>query len=306
MRSSGWFVLLSVGIIAWGCDGFCRIAGATTIAYWRFENDLLDETGNHDATHLGTDSLKFSIDLFGNPVPRTGAANARSLELGNPTSTSPPVPSATDYLTVDHASSLNIATGSFTIEAYVKLDQAGANSIRQYLVQKNSTGAGDEGSSFIFMAKAGSLLPSGPSQSSLALALPDGVADAVANENYIFSSLGITDNDWHHISVALERSTGDVRFTLDELVDLQPGAAAGSLFDGQDNTAPLYIGGHPTGVPSVNHGFDGYIDELRISDEFLATNQLLAVPEPSAAVTMIAGIILLLTWRRWRKRGRNT
>lgn len=296
-------LLVAVGTVAW--IGHGRLADATTIAYWRFENNLDDETTVNDATHPSGASLP--TDIFGSPVPRTGAVNTQSLEFANPTSTVPPVPSATDYLQVAHSSSLNIATGSFTIEAYVKLDQAGANSIRQYLVQKNSIGAGDEGSSFIFMAKAGSLLPDGPNQSSLALALHDGVTDAVANENYIFSSLGINDNNWHHISVALDRSTGDVRFTLDGLADLQPGAATGSLFDGQDNMSPLFIGAHPTasGATPINHGFDGYIDELRISDEFLATNQLLAVPEPSAVVTLVTGIVLLLAWRRWRRRGRH-
>ena len=75
--------------------------------------------------------------------------------------------------------------------------------------------------------------------------------------------------------------------------------------DGNDNDAPLYIGAHPTSVNAsfpdgANHGFRGGIDELRISNVYLAESQLMVVPEPASLALGAVGILIaaLLIWLR--------
>ena len=157
------------------------------------------------------------------------------------------------------------------------------------------------------MAKAGNL-PDAPNDYAMAIGLPDGTS-----ANMIYSSLGLAispDNDWHYMSVAVDRVNGDVRFVLDNQVDLQLGVLNDPMTDysGIDNNDPLYIGAHPAPFDPVNRpnsanwGFDGNIDELRISNTFLAESELLVVPEPATIALAIAGVVALgvITWARTR------
>ena len=273
---------------------------ADTVAYWKFENDLLDASGsgNH-ATATGT---AFSTNIFGAEVPRSGAVNTASLALGNSPQAPPPPQNAGNYLEVADDPSLDITAGSFTLEAWVWIDQTGDNSLRQYLLQKKNRDLGDAASAFIFMPKAGSI-PGAPHGYVMALGLPDG-----SSMNFIFSSLGVSapdDDSWHYVSVAVNRANGDVRFVLDDQIDLQPGAALGTAYAGNDNDETLYIGAHPTSVSTTfpdgaNHGLAGGIDELRISNVYLPETELLVVPEPASVATGVLGMLslLVLVWLR--------
>jgi len=263
-------------------------AAAETVAYWRFENDLLDISGHgNDASATGT---TFSADVFGSPVPQNGFTNLQSLQLANDAGNV----EAVDYLTVPHDASLNIATGGFTLEAWVQLDDFAVGDTRRYYVaQKKDIGDKDGLASYSFIARMGNIADAADEQK-LALELGDGVGPDGTIQR-IVSDLLINDDQWHHVSVALHGTTGDVRFTLDDQVDLH--AAAVNLANLHDNTDDLYIGAHPTPPnpkgTTVNHGFAGGIDELRISNTYLTESQLLAaVPEPSAVTLAAAGAAL--------------
>ncbi|MGE9270231.1 MAG: LamG-like jellyroll fold domain-containing protein, partial [Verrucomicrobiales bacterium] len=93
----------------------------------------------------------------------------------------------------------------------------------------------------------------------------------------VISSLTITDHSWHHISVALDPAADIVRFTLDDQVDTQSSTASGVLNDG-----PLIIGAHFNRDGTVDRSFDGLIDEISITDGFLALSEIqpLASVEP--------------------------
>ena len=273
---------------------------ADTIAYWKFENDLLDASGH--GNHAVATGTSYSGDVFDSPVPGTGSTNTASLALPNPINFPPPALNAGHYLEVADDPSLDFTAGSFTIEAWVWIDQTGNNPMRQYLLQKKNRSLGDATSAFIFLPKAGNLADSS-NQHVMALGLPDGTSS-----NMIFSSLGVLapdDDSWHYMSVAVNRANGDVRFVLDDQVDLQPGAALGMAFDGNDNNETLYIGAHPTTANSsfpdgANHGLTGGIDELRISNVYLSEAELLVVPEPDSIFLGALGMLSLvvLVWRR--------
>ena len=279
-------------------------ASAATIGYWRFESNLLDSSGNgNDAAATGT---TYSTNVFATPVPATASANAQSLQLDNPLAFTGE--NAPHYWKVAHDPSLNIATGSFTIEAWVRLNESGSDPMRQYIVHKKDHTASDAASSFFFMAKAGNLLPGTSDQSVMALGLPDGTTT-----HMIYSTLGLSgvaDNDWHHMSVAVDRSSGNVRFTLDDQVDLQTSVAAVTSHPGWNNSDPLFIGAHPATFTAsrpngANWGLYGGVDELRISDTYLSTSQLLAVPEPTSLALAAVGALLFVGWIAFSARRRQ-
>ena len=278
-------------------------ATAATVAYWRFEstNDTTDLSGFGNHATQSAAGTSFTTDVFGTPVPRTGPANAGSIFFDNDETINNGADSADHFLTVNYHTSLDIATGSFTIEAWVRLKRTGSNPLRQYIVQKKAATSSDDDAAFVFMAKAGGLSDA-PNEYAMAFGLPDGT-----DGNMIYSSLGLSfpfDNDWHYMSVGIDRSNGDVRFVLDDQVDLQTGVLNHATIDysGIDNDDPLYIGAHSTSARSsgANWGFAGDIDELRISNTFLPQSQLLAVPEPASVMMAAAGVLMLglLYWLR--------
>ena len=273
-------------------------ARATTILDQDFENNLLDSSGNsNNASATGT---SFSTNIFGSPVPRTGSPNTRSLELANTAGNT----QAVDYLTVAHDSSLNLAGGSFTIEGWVQLDEFASTSTRRYyLTQKKDIGDTDDLASYTFIARMGNIGVEADRQK-LAFEMGDGSGGT----QRVVSNLFINDSDWHHISVALDGTNGNVRFTLDDQTADTHAAAinTSNLFDNSDL---LYIGAHPTppnaALTTVNHGFDGRIDELRISNVFLPESQLLAVPEPATVNSAAAAVIVLCSFLAWAARRRR-
>ena len=85
----------------------------------------------------------------------------------------------------------------------------------------------------------------------------------------IISSLAIPDTGWHHISVALDPVGDTVRFTLDDQSDVQSTTASGTI-----NSGPLLIGAHYNSSGVIDSSFDGLIDELSITNGFLAISDL--------------------------------
>ena len=98
---------------------------------------------------------------------------------------------------------------------------------------------------------------------------------------------------WYHF--AFVKNGSSYGFFLDGL-----SVGNGSLNPGQDGS---YIfgtdGNYFIGTDNFSGGFDGFLDEIRISNEALAPSQFLnAIPEPSTLALTAAALVLLTGIRR--------
>mgnify|MGYP002623847610 FL=1 len=159
------FTIIGLAVLAHSAPGL-----GATVGYWRFESNLLDASGNgNTGSHPPTPA--FSTNVFGTSVPRNGLSNTRSLNLANSAGNV----QALDYMTVADDPSLDIATGSFTIEAWIRLDEFAPTSTRRYYVaQKKDIGDKDGLASYTFIARLGNIGSAGDEQK-LALEFGDGV-----------------------------------------------------------------------------------------------------------------------------------
>ena len=280
---------------------------AETMLYLRFDNDgktagqvvgtdsVLDETANdNDGTASGTSGATavYTSDVFGSFVPLTGSPNGLALDFERDNK---------QILTVADDDSLDFGpTDAFTLEAWVKLetlasDVTESNYRRQYVMhKKSSAGLSDNAVNY-------ALLAASEAGSGLRLQLGNGTANT-----YVGSSLGITDYDWHYISVAFDPVNDVVRFVLDDATQ----TINGITFAPAANDGELTIGGHyPSSGTLEDWTFDGMIDEIRISSGFLAEDDLLvnAVPEPSSWALTAIGLLGLaagaMQRRRWAGKG---
>ena len=127
------------------------------------------------------------------------------------------------------------------------------------VVMKKVLGAADSALDYLFLAAAGNYGGS-TNFNKLALHLGSGP---------LISTLAIPDTGWHHISVAFDPISDTVRFTLDDQVDTQTTTSAGT-----SNIGPVVVGAHFNSSGVIDSTFDGLIDELSITDGFLAEEEL--------------------------------
>ncbi|QNN21065.1 LamG domain-containing protein [Planctomycetales bacterium ZRK34] len=264
------------------------VVSADTVAYYRFDNDgktagqtadtIVDETGANNGAALkggvGTDPLSvYSSDVFGAEVPRTTEPNSLSLDFER---------GEFQYVQVADDASLDFGDSSFTIEAWVKLESlAGGAATNQHLLWKKvASGVTDANLDYgVVIAAAGNYGASANGE----LMLNQGNGSSAKQ---VGSGLFLNDtSDWHYLSVAFDADNDLVRFVLDGQV-----STVANTFTAAANAGELIIGGHFDGGGALNNRFDGLIDELRISNEFLPYDSLLSVPTPAA---LPAGLILL-------------
>ncbi|MDF7806469.1 sulfatase-like hydrolase/transferase [Pontiellaceae bacterium B12219] len=218
----------------------------------RFENALTDRFlfGN-DGT--APNEASYSSDVPNAADYVTGGTNQWSLDLEQ---------DLQQYIEVPNGSGLSFGAAPYTIEAWVKLetlpysDTLGST---MPVVQKKVLGAEDSALDYMFLAAAGTF-GSSTTYSNMAMRLGSSI---------IVSTLAIPDTEWHYISVALDPVSDTIRFMLDDQVDEQSTAATGTA-----NTGPLVIGAHFNSSSAVDSSFDGLIDELSITDGFLALEEL--------------------------------
>lgn len=249
---------------------------ADAVAYWRFEEPLAragvagDALERHAAQLHGPAAS--TENVFAPTLPRSDRPNRGALALPG---------RETAYLHVPHHPALNLADDGFTIEAWVRLDGRLGLHTRQHLVHKKRIdGVADEYTEYAFVVAGGgystkSLFGKHADASGrelvLLLGAPGQSKDGLAR---IVSHLEVTPGRWHYISVSFDPLADQVRFVLDDQVELLH-VPLSAIYK---SDGPLIIGGHFSSEAQNRHPFHGAIDELRISRGALPIEDLLRVP----------------------------
>lgn len=252
---------------------------AAVIAYWRFENNLLDSSGN--GLNASTSGSGFS---YSTQVP--GAF----IDVGNETflpdlySYNRPSTGTADTTTVAASSLLtnSFAASSFTVEAFVYLNPTGQNG--SLTILQNRFG-GNSGVSFLVGrqgATYNALFAGTNGSGTTSVSLYD-------------DSSGLSAEAWHHVAwVGTFNGTNTtVKFYLDGVEDSYTAFYAGGL---TMNSETWKIGG-------ASNNFNGLIDELRLSNAALAPSQFLiatAVPEAGSLSLLLGGGAMVLLCARRR------
>ena len=271
----------------------CGIACAGTVAYWRFENgaagatatgagSILDSSGNGlNGTPMGT--VVYRADVPVTPVPATGAANTRSLDIASSTAR---------VAVADNP--LLALTESLSIEAFIR---------------PRSGGSGDFGWGMIVFRgdDRGGLDPYflGLNQNTLYFQ----IVQANDPGQYANLSYGIpTFDTWMHVAGTLDDATGAMNLYVDGISVASTITSVRPLGALTGPNAGIGVGGHPPGA--FNMAFNGLIDEVRISDVALQPSQFLnASPVPEidpaglAAVAALVACAFGLVERRRQVRG---
>lgn len=140
-----------------------------------------------------------------------------------------------DYITAPSATDLNLGTGDFTIDFWLYV-----SAITDYdMIIGRLDSWGNSGQLFVRMHPGVS-----------------GVEAQIGGDYLQISSLPL--NTWNHIS--LVRASGEAKLRLDGVTTHTVSSATASI----TATAPLYIGINPVNSAEA---FDGYIDELRVTNQ---------------------------------------
>jgi hypothetical protein len=293
MRRMGFF-----GILGWIIGVWALPALGSTQAYYRFEGtgtaaSLTDSSANGN-TATTVSSPVYSSSVATSPIPQTGQTNTSALLLAH---------ASNQYATAPDSSSLDFSpTQAITIEGWVKLNTlatgTGSGQPRAYVVLKKVIPSADTTLNYSFIAQDADLTGTniGPHTDTSGNQLAFEYGSSGVTET-ITSSLSITDKNWHFISIAFDPTSGNVRFTDDAATDAFTISSLPTPVGFVSNQS-LLIGGHVNSANVLDYTTDGSIDELRISSGFLATNQLLNAPEPSALGVICLGSIALLHRRR--------
>ena len=266
-------------------------ARAETVAYWRFENgaagatatgagSILDSSG-HGLNGTPVGSTVYRADVPVNPVPATGAANTRSLDIA---AYGARVAVADDPLLA--------LTKSLTLEAFIRPRSGGSGDWNwgQIIFRGDDRGGLDP----YFL---------GLNQNTLYFVIEQGNDPG----QYAVLAYGIQLFDtWMHVAGTLDDATGAMSLFVD-------GVSVASM---TTSVRPLgaLTGPNPgIGIGSSQAGgteetFNGLIDEVRISDVALQPSQFLdASPSPvpeidpaglASVLTLVAGVLGVVERRR--------
>lgn len=248
-------------------------AQAAVVGYWRFENNLQDSSGNGYHATSGATGFGYTSDVPGAVVDPGHLANLASYERLN-TGTA-----ATTTVAYNASLTDVFSSGSFTVEAFVYLAPGGPDNFRTILSNRAdgkgiSLSVGKTFSGYISATNG---------------------AGTTSSLNY-GGSLAV--GQWYHVAwVGTYTPTGGsrgtaVRFYVD---GLQVGSPA-FYFAPQAGGEAMLMGDANWSIGGVSNNFNGWIDELRISDEALAPDAFLiaSIPEPSMAWLMLGGLTIWL------------
>lgn len=283
---------------------------SAVIAHYRFENSASlgdDETTNHPGTPTNGPTQSSSVGQ--NPVNYTNAANIGSLNLDF---TAP-----ADHLAVAHHASLSFGNNPWTIEAYLSLDSV-PNSLSAGMWIAHKKDAANDGFTdygFLISGNRGNFIPpvnpgdpgtvnyDNGSYVNSGRNLQVEFGNNISNQFTAFRSvLEVPTTGWAHVSAAYDGNQ-TVRFTLDlnladDLVDFTETIVASGSVTPVANSGSLFVGAKKNATNGPAQGFDGLLDEVRISGGVVPVNQLLTVPEPSGALLALVGAVGLVLRRR--------
>ena len=252
-----------------GIDDAIDRAGVTPVGYWRFEANagpFLD-SGPNGLDGSGTNAVPIA-DVAVDTVPRTTEPNVTASLLGGD-----------GYVTVpDTGGRLSFGGESFTVEAWVRVDElsdtSGSNQ-RQFLLQKKGLAAPGSTQDYSILVQGGNVFQSVSQNfgktsgfTGRELVLLFGNGSTVWS---VTSFIQIWNTGWHHVSVAYDGATGDVRFGLNGFFQTLESSGPGHT----SNPGPLLIGAHTNNSGGYNQFLRGAVDELRITEGVVPEDQLL-------------------------------
>lgn len=281
MRSSS--ILFTAFITCTACQ-----LSASTIAYYRFEsgNFLSDSSGN--GAHLTEAGTPAQVSLpetgrgssFSKIIPQTSTANGSTSSIFS-----------TDRFGEASNGSVQV-TSDFTAEAYISM--ATTTSGTQYIVSDWEYTEGNK-RGFAFGVAGTSGVGGGSAGALFLLLSEDGSSTGVFQTGITISK----DIDYYvGISFDESNTSSGITFYAQDLTNNEAllSSSIGHNIASLNNATALFRIGAMNNSTSP---FQGFIDEVRISDTPLSQTQLLAVPEPSA-YALIAGALSVITLLRRR------
>jgi hypothetical protein len=256
----------------------------SVVAYYQFDGSMASAANSPAQDATKTSSATYVPDAPGGVVydgvggPIVNAANTQSYRNGADTSGSS-APSA--------AVNSAVTTGSFTVEAFIKMDAAPTSMNFDAIM-----GNGDDG------AKAGwafGLNGSGRLQFYAYQLL----SSAGGGE---YSATDLSRDQWHHVA-AVGTYNGASKVTTihlyEDYVAITP--AHEQNFYGTAANGPTINANASNFKIGAPNPFSGLIDEIRISNTALTPDQMLHVPEPGTLTLCgLAGMLALGRRRRIR------
>lgn len=219
----------------------CALAPSDMVSWWPF-----DEPGGpvaHDIAGYPNDGT-----YVGAPTPVPGVVQL-ALEFDG----------VGDYVQVPDQAELNLGTGDFTIDAWVRLE---SSTPVHTILDKRSVSSS---------AVAGYLLFTNSGY--LCLQLADGT-----HTNYP-SGLFVADGQWHHVAVTVDRdSTTGIRWYLDG--NLGPVVHDSTAHPASlDNSAPLLFAKNA----DLSYWLHGALDEVEIFDRVLSAQEVRSIFDAQSA-----------------------
>ena len=263
---------------------FLSGARAATVAYWRFEEGVADTAASGDGSILDSsgngnngnpvNGPVYSSNVPASTIPQTGAADSLSMSF-NGIDQSIFIPDYSDLA----------LTQSLTLEAYI--DPLSINSISNSPTDSEAiVFRGDSRNGY-------DPYKLGISHGDLGFTITDASNDS-ASVSVPFDAV----NQWTEVAGTLDDATG--------VMDLyENGALVATTTTTIRPFATLDSSDDPgLGIGNVeaadNEYFDGYIDEVRISDAALLPSQFLdaSVPEPALSGLLTFGLLGFVVCRR--------
>ena len=275
---------------------------AATVAYWSFDDGappsaattLTTEFNSPALNGTGTGHSGGSAPLFSSAVrapeilasgsgPLLNTSNTAALYFtnpglpGNPNSASASIVSIADGTGAGSILKLT----NFTIEGFIRFEDF-ANFTAIFTKNRADTG----GSSWMLDTNdAGNLRARFDTQ-------PIGQTSGSGWNQSFSTTAQINNGQWHHVALTYAAATRKVDLYMD-YVRVGGGTATNALV--YDDNA-LRLGGSGGG-----RGFDGWMDEVRLSDTALTPAEFIAVvPEPTSALCLLSGATVALLFRRRR------
>jgi hypothetical protein len=255
-------------------------ASAATIHYWQFET-----APGFLADSVGGATLTAGIGVTQKAIP--DGSRGAAFPIGSAAMDAPGTISG--WLKGTLPSGL---TSSFTVEALVRPD-ARAGLYGDLIAGTTADISSPSLTGWVFQVRLDGFGGSAPGELGISLA-QGGAFD------FVRSTFVLTPGIDYYVAAAVNVPAGTVTFYRQNLTAGGPleSHVAGHARTALNNNTALHIGAVTSAV--FDFGFDGLIDEVRLSNTPLGPGELLLVPEPSPSLLLGIGLLGLAGSRRRR------